>query len=630
MIKPIQSLRGLAVLLVVLGHWGVFFESGFIGVDAFFVISGYVVTLVALRRLKSGEFGVSRFLLARFRRLFPALGATVLAVVVFQLFYYPSFEWYRATEEGLWSVLWISNIFAQIRIGDYFGETAGTSLLLHTWSLSVEFQSYIVLAILLFWLLVRVQKLNAFRLMILLLSIISISISLFASIEPSSGIFAALTSYYSPLTRFYQIGAGVLLATYNSRKPETHLPISAIGVVLIVGTAAVPSGLITWNWSGLITVVGALMFIHGIKSKSGSESSFDLMARVGNMSYSIYLWHWPILVIVKSTVPNLYAQFFVGFVVTGLLSFASHRFLEAPFMSGYEASTKIVQRKVALPASAAIISISLFLGTVSFSTFTPEPYAKSKGVLIGDVTQSGFADSFDALLSPCPGADENISPNVGVIFDCYETTDEEEIDILVLGNSHAAHLIPGIVIKNPNIKLRYLSFSGGFTSGNPDLLRTLNYWDSSGGHARQVHINSFWQIEKTDFRELGETLARLEIRQRDTFIYDDVPNFKISALRCKYSELFVVPALCEEHLPNFQAHLEEFWVSIGEHLPEANLVKSSKFFLVDNSYFRMAMDGKILFRDQNHLNVIGSLELSEYLSKNGYCITKGVDNSWAC
>lgn len=616
LIRPIQSLRGLAVLLVLLGHWGLFFGSGFIGVDVFFVISGYVITLVALRRVRAGEFGGLSFLVARFRRLFPALGAVVLAVVLFQLLYYPPFEWSRVSEEGLWSLFWMSNFYAHIEIGDYFGETAGTSLLLHTWSLSVEFQAYAVLALLFLWFMVKLRSLKLFRAIVFLLSLASLSTALLSSVEPSTGIVGALTSYFSPITRFYQIGAGVLLATWNFKRPAAF-PFTALGALAIIFTAVLPVGMLNWNWSGLIAVIGALSFIYGIRQKPIMAPLSKLFARIGDMSYSIYLWHWPIMVVVESVVPNLFAQLGVGFVLTCMLSIASYRFLEVPFMRRGESPTMNRILDTALRTSAATLAVALSLGVGLTSSIQPQAYDSSSGVLIGDVTQVGFGKKFDSLLQPCADADQEFSPNVGAVYNCYETTDENEIDILLLGNSHAAHLVPGIVILRPDIKVRYLSFSGGFKVGNPELLRALDYWESSGAKANHVYINSFWEVEDTDFGELFRALDRINVAAKEVFIFDDVPNFKISPVRCKYSSVFVVPALCEEQLPNFQKHILTFRESVAKNLPSANLVKSSDFFLIGNNSFSMVKNGEIFFRDQNHLNVDGSYRLASHLFENG-------------
>ena len=171
------------------------------------------MTLAALHRAQSDAFTMSQFLHARFLRLFPALEAMVLVVVSFLLIYYPSFERPRSSEEGIWSILWMSNVFSHVRIGDYFGETAGTSLLLHKWSLSVEFQAYIVLAILYFWVLVKNNNVKRLRFALAILITTSLAVAIAFHLESTNNIWQAVSNYYSPITRFYQIGTGALLAT---------------------------------------------------------------------------------------------------------------------------------------------------------------------------------------------------------------------------------------------------------------------------------------------------------------------------------------------------------------------------------------------------------------------------------
>jgi peptidoglycan/LPS O-acetylase OafA/YrhL len=132
-ISSIQGLRGVAVVLVVFGHYGLFFGSGFVGVDIFFVISGWVVTASVLRSQgASGKFQLYNFLRARLVRLAPALTGLTLTVALFQIFYSPKFEWSSISEQSIWSLLWVSNVYAEINLGDYFGEIAGGGLLTHT------------------------------------------------------------------------------------------------------------------------------------------------------------------------------------------------------------------------------------------------------------------------------------------------------------------------------------------------------------------------------------------------------------------------------------------------------------------------------------------------------------------
>ncbi len=616
-IQSVQSLRGLAVLLVVLGHWGLVFESGYVGVDVFFVVSGYVVTLVSLRRAEDGAFKVSEFIKARFLRLFPALAGMVFVTLAFQLIYYPMFEWARAAEEGIWSLLWVSNVFSHIRLGDYFEETAGTSLLLHTWSLSVEFQAYIILAILYFWALAKRSNVKYLQLGLSILIVTSLAVALTSQLDSTNQIWLAVSSYYSPVTRVYQISAGALLATLTLSSSNGRQIYLLFGGLIVVGVGLVPEGFVSWNLSGLAAVIGATVFITFGKARMRQGLMEKVLAKLGDYSYSIYLWHWPILVVVQSVVPGDFQQVLTGATITTFVSILSHRFLESPFM-GLKNRVPIGRPKVIPVFGTAMASLlALLLAVNVWADITPADSDSVEGVLQGDVTQAGFAKSFNEILQPCSGASSRFSANAGVVFDCYETSGSDQIDILVIGNSHAAHLIPGLISVMPQVKMRYLSFSGGFESKNPELREALDYWSESGSEAEALILNSFWQIERTDALEIRNAISESKILPSSTYIFDDVPNFKISPLRCKYSKLFPIPAPCAEILSSFAEHVDDFHHFIKKGVPTANLIASSEFFSVDSELFSMSEGSSVLFRDQNHLNVLGSKALLRWLNNSG-------------
>jgi peptidoglycan/LPS O-acetylase OafA/YrhL len=540
----------------------------------------------------------------------------VLVTIAFQLIYYPMFEWARATEEGIWSILWVSNVFSHMRLGDYFGETAGTSLLLHSWSLSVEFQAYIVLAIMFFWALAKNKNVKYLQVGLSILIGASLAVALASQLDSTHSIWQAVSSYYSPVTRFYQIGAGALLATFTASPTNGRQRHLLLGGLIVVGVGLVPEGLMSWNLSGLAAVIGATIFITFAKAQIQQGLMGKVLAKVGDYSYSIYLWHWPILVVVQSVFPGDLRQVLIGVAFTISVSLLSHRFLELPFM-GLKSRVQGGRPKViSVFGTAMAFLLALILAVNVWADITPANFDKAKGVLQGDVTQAGFAKSFKEILQPCSGANSSFSANAGVVFDCYETSGSNQIDILVIGNSHAAHLVPGLISVMPQVKLRYLSFSGGFESKNTELREALDYWTASGSEAETLIINSFWQIERTDAQEIRNAIFQSKILPSNTYIFDDVPNFKISPVRCKYSKLFPIPAPCSEILSSFAKHVDDFHHLIKEGIPTVNLVTSSEFFSVDSELFSMSQGSSILFRDQNHLNFLGSQALIRWLANS--------------
>jgi hypothetical protein len=258
-------------------------------------------------------------------------------------------------------------------------------------------------------------------------------------------------------------------------------------------------------------------------------------------------------------------------------------------------------------ATAFLLVLSAALYT--WSPIKPSDFELVEGVLAGDTTQMGFAKSFNEIVWPCSGATAEFSENVGAVFDCYETSSSDQIDILLLGNSHAAHLIPGILSLAPSLELRYLAFEGGFKSGNLELKRAIDYWTVSESRAKYLFINSFWEIEDFSTQEIETTILKANFSPTNTYLFNDVPNFKISPMRCKYSLLFPIPASCSENLPFFADHLEVFRQQITQDLPAVNLVDSASYFRGTGTTYSMVRDGEVLFRDQNHLNISGSIAL---------------------
>jgi hypothetical protein len=144
----------------------------------------------------------------------------------------------------------------------------------------------------------------------------------------------------------------------------------------------------------------------------------------------------------------------------------------------------------------------------------------------------------------------------------------------------------------------------------------VDYWVSSGSTSKSLYINSFWEIENIDTDEILRTIALSKVAPSETYIFDDVPNFKISPVRCKYSVLFPVPALCREKLSSFTKHLSDFHIAINGKLPLVNMISSSEFFTDDSDTYFMSRGQAIYFRDQNHLNVLGSRALFDWLKEN--------------
>jgi hypothetical protein len=222
------------------------------------------------------------------------------------------------------------------------------------------------------------------------------------------------------------------------------------------------------------------------------------------------------------------------------------------------------------------------------------------------------------LLEPCDNSPHFISPNIGKQYLCNQNSSDSELDVLIVGNSHAGHLIPGLSSAYPDLSFRYYSFSGGISTLNPNFLDAIALIKSHGISADKLLVNSFWAIDPVVPADIQLLAKSLNFAPENVFIFNDVPDFKIDPARCKYQKLFLLPSPCSEALPKFLSHKSSFANTIQSELPGFQLIDSAAFFRVEGTdRFFVESQGSILYRDGNHLNFLGSIELFEHLKEKG-------------
>lgn len=287
--KEINGLRAIAVISVVLFHFGVFgFSGGFIGVDVFFVISGFLMTSIVMRGLDNNSFSFFDFYLARARRIIPALFFLTIVLLVIAWFYFSPDDYYNLAREVDRSVLFLSNNYFYKKSG-YFDPESHERLLLHTWTLSVEWQFYILYPILLFS--VKQAGIKAVPKIIFVFFVLSFACSVLKSYSDPSYAFYILPS------RAWEMFLGGLVyysvrydkSTVN-KKFCNYLGFLLIGIsILIYNPSTVWPG-----FPALLPTIGAALVIYsGVNSFITSNYVFQ---KLGDWSYSIYLWHWPLAV----------------------------------------------------------------------------------------------------------------------------------------------------------------------------------------------------------------------------------------------------------------------------------------------------------------------------------------------
>ena len=350
----IDGLRALAVVPVVLFHLGLpGVSGGFVGVDVFFVISGYLITTILLREIEAGTYSLVRFYERRARRIFPALFVVLAGTTAFAsvLFLPSELERYGTTLVG--AVGFVSNVVFFLKAG-YFAPAAETMPLLHTWSLAVEEQFYVfaplVLAV------AAPRGARTLRGVLILAAAVSLGLCVFVTRSDPSAAF------YLPHTRVWELLVGSLLAAGavpplagRAREAAALLGLAMIGasVALIEPGAHFP-GLFA-----VPPVVGAALLLHaGEGTRVGALLSARPLVWIGLVSYSLYLWHWPVIVFAhRLGVPiSAPAPALALLTLSVGLAWLSYRFVETPFRR------RGIGRRAIFGASALALGVAGVVG----------------------------------------------------------------------------------------------------------------------------------------------------------------------------------------------------------------------------------------------------------------------------
>ncbi len=428
----IDGLRAVAVVVVVLFHYGAAgFSGGFVGVDVFFVISGYLITAITRGELDRGRFSIAAFYERRARRIVPAFAVVLLATGVASLFVVLPEDLRLLARSVEASALFGSNIFFSHVAADYFdADNLTLQPLLHTWSLAVEGQFYLLFPLVLLCLGGRRRRLTPWVLAALALA--SFAIGAWGSV------YRPVSAFYLLPGRAWELLAGGLLAFWPVRPARggdgaVVAGLAAIGLAVAVDTAATPFP----GVAALVPCLGALLVIAG--GSGGGRASALLgappLAWLGRVSYSLYLWHWPVIVLARyGAGPDLPPLTRAALLLATLaLAGLSHAAIERPFI----ARTVLPRRRGFLVGLAAALLATLALGQVLDLT--------GRGLLPLDHLPPAVATladgHFDRLEGECPVPADGGTP---LPYPCRFGAAGVAPSLALWGNSYARMWIPAL------------------------------------------------------------------------------------------------------------------------------------------------------------------------------------------
>jgi len=634
--QDIDGLRAIAVLSVVGFHAfpeSDIFRSGFIGVDIFFVISGFLISSIIYEKLEENSFSFLDFYTRRVLRIFPALLLVLMACFIFGWFALLPTEYKDIGKHIAGAAGFVSNLLLWQESG-YFDVASENKPLLHLWSLGVEEQFYIAWSLIL-WMAYK-ARINLF-ITAIALAVVSFYLNVSGiQNDPSA-------SFYSPQTRFWELLAGAMLAYAAHKKTQfTAASVSALfgcrsevnqcnanteaksevrsalGLILfIIGFFAITKGDAFPGYWAALPVLGTVLVIS-----AGQQAWFNRLVLsnralilIGLISYPLYLWHWPILSfarIIEGELPSVTIRW-AAVAMSICLAWATYRLFEKPLRFGSGKSIK------AMTMSA----LMLFFGATGYITYDRNGLDYRGGVSSGFQLQGdiGF-DELDSYIqanslrckSNSNGELEINNISVGRVG-CLHSPGAEEPDIIIIGDSHSGHLFLGLSEELTNLNVASLSLYG--INGLPYINN--NYFEKAFSYilksrASSVVISSYWANPQLDLigntanDGLLKTVESLTRAGKMVYISDDVPSFSFDPAICKHSRKFSTGQKCDEDAKKFLSSYTQYMAAIvkaSSSNKNVKIIKTSEGFC-NAGTCSMKKDGKLMFADRNHLNMLGS------------------------
>ncbi|AOV97399.1 hypothetical protein A9798_10820 [Edwardsiella hoshinae] len=360
--RDIDGLRALAIILVIVFHAGLgVFPSGFIGVDIFFVISGFLITSIIKSDIENGKFSLARFYIRRAWRIQPALLATVIITCLVAIFFYLPDDFENTIKSAKYTLLLTSNQFYSRITTSYAAPNSETLLLLHTWSLSIEWQWYLILPLALSF---ASKYLSTKGIKLTLLSgcvIFFILTNILSFVFPDK-------NYYFFSSRIFEFMAGAALAYINAPKSKNKkslvrlFGILSLLALLFMGTRSdILAGYPNY-WSLAVCLSTSLLIYIGKFSNNGVSRllSSTPLVFIGSISYSLYLWHWPVFSFahyvgwLQGTPSRL-----LGIAFSFVLALLSYYLIETPLRRKRYSLLKTLTILAIIPAIAFSLAYSL-------------------------------------------------------------------------------------------------------------------------------------------------------------------------------------------------------------------------------------------------------------------------------
>ena len=625
-IPEIDGLRAIAVILVVFYHLKIpFFSGGFLGVDIFFVISGYLITKIIYHNYDNKNFNFFNFLIKRIKRLFPALLFILLIVVSFGYLILSPVDYVKVVKSAISSFFFISNFYYWSE-SNYFDQINEFKSLVHTWSLGIEMSFYLIIPfIILFF-----KKLNKKTILSIIISflILTTIVCLYINskgpvIENNSlggiffGKYISDTLFYLIPFRLYEFFFGVILFYLPKQNFNKFIKqiFFILGLVLIfISLVIIKPNLELQIIFTIPCLIGSAIIIH---FRDAEHFNFILKNRIsvfiGLISYSLYLIHWPIITLYKYIKVDklILSEKLIILAISILLSFVSLKIIEKPFRS------ELKKIKILILTFLSIIFLSLSSITILNEGFVDRLTYEQKKILTNE----------KKLIQPC---EKIFSKNKNIKEKICLNGNENDLDILMLGDSNNMMWFEPFKNLSEKKSLNVVAYKHICENFPNESIKYCNeirtdakilivghtwfrYQETSTLDEQAVNwINNIKEIKKN--KNLSG-IRKILIFGQIPFLKSDNLNYQSCYLKPKNfsdnrkCDLFYEKQLANEKFFNDTKILNDKLNIYGKEL----IAQDFEFLFIDpiktlckNNTCKQIHNSKVLFRNNNHLSNYGS------------------------
>lgn len=654
--KDIDGLRAISIIPVVLFHAGIsIFSGGYVGVDIFFVISGYLITSIILSDIKKDRFSISSFYFRRFKRIFPALFTVLFITLIATYILFTPYDFKSFGKSLTGASLFVSNIvfWADGGGGGYFNTSSESKPLLHTWSLSVEEQFYIFFPIT-FYLLYKYRfKYNRFFITVLIISFItSVFLAVYEKYLPFY--FSSERAYYLPINRAWEILIGSMLALISFpeiKNKKISDILSVFSIILIFLSVFLYDKQTSFpGYTALLPCIGSALLIYLGQNKNKDNLpivnkflSLKPFVFIGLISYSWYLWHWIIFSIRNYFEPVIIENFFTSnlflITLTFIVSVISYHFVESPFRNiRWDQKNKVFFYSVLFTILFSIIGILVYkelinqnhindkIRTYSYQTIDRANYTRPAGEIFKKLDKMKIGNK------------------------------EKETSYIIWGDSHSGSLAPGLDEYLVSINKSAYILSGGqcvpvFGIGKRNDCINFNnevkeFISKNKNTLKHVLILARWEayIDSNDpllyqnklVEDPNNKYNLFKEKLEETIEFIQSNNIKVTFLVNVPTFNFDIPLilsrgeLVKEYLPEiykpYKVLDEKYFFDTNKNILEiinylssknnkTNFIYLHKPLLKDNKF--IVDDGKkTFFIDTNHLSTYGASYVIKALDKD--------------